>query len=154
VVGFTDTDGNLALDPASVSTVGFVTPNTSAAQMGLIKGDKILAMNGIALPENTGSKESALAYLTAARQELTKIGFGAPITLKVLRDGKEIELKGTTPDQLEGQYYVQEKTIDHSMLRNAVIMFDLRTPTGRPIALGSEAPHGTSPAKGTIATGT
>ncbi|HEY5912202.1 MAG TPA: hypothetical protein VJA21_16490, partial [Verrucomicrobiae bacterium] len=96
--GFKETDGNLVPDDASASTIGFVTPNTPAAQMGLVKGDKILAMNGIVLPETTGSKESAQAYKSATREQLTKTGFAAPITLKVLRDGKEIEVKGTTAD--------------------------------------------------------
>ncbi|HEY5915512.1 MAG TPA: serine protease, partial [Verrucomicrobiae bacterium] len=53
-----------------------------------------------------------------------------------------------------GLYYVQEKTIGHYQLRNAVVMFDMRTPTATPISLGRETSRGASPAKGTTSTGT
>jgi S1-C subfamily serine protease len=122
--------------------------------MGLMKGDKILAINGSALPENTGSVDSAKALSIAVRERLSKIGFGSPVALKVLRGGTEVEIKGTTSDQLEGRYYVQEKTLNSYQLRNAVVMFDLRTPTSVPISLGGERSHRSSSPKGTTSTGT
>lgn len=151
VHGYND---DLVLDAAAVGTVGFVVPNTPASQMGLVKGDKIVAINGITLPQTTGSNDSAKAYAAAVREQLSKAGFGAPITLKVLRDGKEIEVKGTTTDQLEGLYYVQEKTIHPLQFRNGVVMFDMRTQTGASVAIGSAASHPSSSPKGTTSTGT
>ena len=151
--GFTDADGNLRPDAAAVGTVGFVVPNTPASRMGLMKGDKIIAFNGALLPENTGSAESAKSLAAAARDQLAKIGFDAPITVKILRDGKEVDLSGTTIDQLEGIYYVQEKTINPIQLRNGVVMFDLRTQTGNRIALGSDTSHASS-SSGRTFTGT
>jgi len=154
VQGFTETGGNLAADPAFIGTVEFVVPNTPASRMGLMKGDKIVGVNDTSLPENTGAKESAKAYLEATREQFSKIGFGGPFTLKVLRDGNEIEVKGTTIDQLEGTFYVQEKTINPVQFHNGVVMFDLRMPTESPITLGSDSHRHSSSPTGTTYTGT
>jgi S1-C subfamily serine protease len=152
--GFSDTTGSLALDDASIGIVSFVGPNTPASQMGLLKGDKIIAINGVALPENTGSKESAMAFATAWREQLSTIGFGAPITLKIVRDSAEMDVKGATLDQLEGVFYVQEKQINPMQCRNGVVMFDLRMQTGTPITLGTESYNRSSSPRGASNTGT
>jgi hypothetical protein len=84
---------------------------------------------------------------------MSRIGFGNEVTLKVSRDGKDLELRGRTIDQLQGVYYVQEKTIQPMRFRNGVVMFDLRTQTGSPIALGGVSEHASSPS-GTTSSGT
>ena len=59
--------------------------------------------------------------------------------LKINRGGKEQELQGRASRQVEGVYYVQEKVIQPMQFNNQVIMFDLRTQSGTPIALGGKA---------------
>jgi S1-C subfamily serine protease len=152
--GVSERDGNLVPDRTAIGTVGFIIPNTPASEMGLMKGDKIVAIDDVRLPENTGTEESVKAYVAASRQQMSKIGFGAPITLKVVRDGKEIEVKGKTLEQLEGDYYTQEKRIEPLRLRNGVVMFDLNTQTGNTVALRGENTRHEPTVKGTIATGT
>jgi S1-C subfamily serine protease len=151
--GFSEEDGKLMQDYSAMGVVDYVFPDTPASRMGLAKGDKIIGVNGTALPEVTGTKESASAYGEALREQVSRIGFGGDATLKILRDGKQIELRGRTIDQLDGVYYVQEKTIQPMRFRSAVVMFDLATPTAMPIALSSSTGRPTSP-KGTTSTGT
>jgi S1-C subfamily serine protease len=151
--GVKEIDGRLAIDLASLGVVAFVFPNTPASKMGLEQGDKIVGINGISLPDVTGSKESAEAYLGLVREQLSRSGFGGEVSLKIIRGGKEQDLQGRTSEQLEGVYYVQEKVIQPMQFNNQVIMFDLRTQGGTPVALGGGSERASSP-KGTTSTGT
>lgn len=121
--------------------------------MGMWNGDRITEVSGVVLPENTGSKESATACWAAFRKELSRVGFGENVTLKILRNGRAQELRGRTSEQLQGVYYVQEKVIQPSRFDQQVIFFDLRTPTSTPIALAAEG-NPTLPPKGAASTGT
>ena len=146
-------DGKIRSDPPVASEVGFVFPNTPASRMGLLVGDKVVAVNGVELPEVTGTKESIAARQAAYFKEMSRAGFGGEVILKILRDGKEQELRGRTSEQVEGVYYVQEKVIQPMRFDNQVIMFDMRVQTGTPISLGGGAERASSP-KGTTSTGT
>jgi len=153
LLGYKEADGKLTLDSASVGVVSFVTPNSPASAIGLMTGDKIIAINGMSLPEVTGSKEPANAWRAVFREQLSRVGFGKQVALKILRDGKELELRGRTSEQVEGVYYVQEKVIQPMLFDKQVIMFDMRVQTGRPVALGG-GPGRVSPPQGTTSTGT
>jgi S1-C subfamily serine protease len=150
--GAKEINGRITNDLSSSGVVSFVPPNTPASKMGLVKGDKVLGINGVSLPEVTGSKESANAYLTTLHDQLARVGFGGEVTLKILRDGKEQEVHGRTCDQIQGMYYVQERVIRPMQFDNQVIMFDMRAQTGTPISLRGSGEQVLSP-KGTTSTG-
>jgi S1-C subfamily serine protease len=151
--GIKEIDGKLTRDLASVGVVRFVNPNSPASTMGVMKGDRIIAINGVSLPEVTDSKESTDAHLAAYRDQLSRVGFGGEVTLKIRRGGREQELRGRTSEQVEGVYYVQEKVIQPVFFDNQVIMFDMRVQTGTPITVGGGAGRA-SPPQGTTSTGT
>jgi S1-C subfamily serine protease len=152
VTGVKNINVKITPDFSSVGVVSYVFPNTPASKMGLIKGDRVIAINGVSLPEVTDSKESADAYRTPYHDQLARVGFGGEVTLKILRDGKEQELHGRTSDQILGVYYVQERVIQPLRFDNQVIMFDMRAQTGTPITLGGGEVQASSP-RGTTSTG-
>ena len=117
--------------------------------MGLREGDRIIAINGSILPGLTGSKESANAWASAFRDQMSRVGFGGELRLRILRGGKEQELTGRASDQVDGVYYVQDKAIELLRCNNQVIFFDMRIQSGSPIVLGGGGNRATDPKTGT-----
>jgi S1-C subfamily serine protease len=153
VMGYTNLHGVLTADLFSVGVCSFVVPNTPASRMGMLTGDKIVGVNGRNFPRVTGTRESASAYLAAYREQMSRTGFGGDVTVKVLRNGEEQELRGQTCEQVEGTYYTQEKTVQPLRFNKSVIFFDMRTQTDAPTTLGAAGGRA-SPAKGGSFTGT
>lgn len=122
--------------------------------MGLTKGDRILGINNVSLPQVSGTKEAADAWRRSLGEQMSRVGFGSSITLKVLRDGAAKELAGQTTDQVEGRYFVQEKVVRPLFFDKQILMFDLRAQTGIPIVLGGDGFHSSSGPTGKTFTGT
>lgn len=153
VRGYSITNGRLVRDLSAGNLVGYVCPNTPAAQMGLVQGDRVIGVNGRTLPD-IKQDEDAEIWHTSFRTELTRVGFGGDITLKVARNGREVELRGRTCDQVEGVYYAQEKSIQPHRFDKQIILFDMRIQTESPIALGGGSATRAVAPKGTTSTGT
>ncbi|MCS7076182.1 MAG: RIP metalloprotease RseP [Bacteroidia bacterium] len=86
-------------------SIAEVAPNSVAKQIGLQKGDKILSLNGV--------KTLYFDELKACVNE----NKNKHITLKVLRDGNEIELKGSLGDKGLG-------VIPHQEIAEKVITYN------------------------------
>jgi S1-C subfamily serine protease len=151
--GYTNTGSRISADLSCMGWVALVFPNTPASQMGMLNEDRIVAVNGVALPEVTGSKQSAEAWIAAFRSELSGAGFGSHVAIKVIRNGQEKELHGQTSEQVEGAYYVQQKVMRPLTFNNQIILFDMRTPNAMPIVVGGAGSASVS-RKGGTTTGT
>lgn len=115
--------GILASGPSPGATVGDtivvqkVMPLSTAHQMGVQPGDRILSINGARV-----RSESECAEIVAS------IGFGAPLTVVVQRNNSEKTLQGETETPAQGTFHAQEKTFStHELLdmHDHVLFFDL-----------------------------
>jgi S1-C subfamily serine protease len=79
-----DLAAGLGLDKAEGALVSNVTPNGAAAKAGIKQGDVILSYQGRPVVDTN-----------AFRNEIAATKPGSSVTLKVLRDGKTIEVKPT-----------------------------------------------------------
>ncbi len=143
--GSTDADKRPNERDSFLNRVSYVFPGTPASRMGLREGDRIIAVNTTLLPTLTGSKESAVAWKSAFRDQMSRSGFGGEVRLRIIREEKEQELIGRTSDQVEGVDHVQEKTIEPLRCNNQIIYFDMRIQSGSPIVLGGGGSRGAYP---------
>jgi Do/DeqQ family serine protease len=79
-----DLAAGLGLDKAEGALVSNVTPNGAAAKAGIKQGDVILSYQGRPVVDTN-----------AFRNEIAATKPGSTVTLKVMRDGKTIEIKPT-----------------------------------------------------------
>lgn len=118
----------LAGDPI---TVREVIPLSSGHKLGLVPGDKILAVNGVQI-------RNEFECMNAIR----RTGFGKPLRMSIRRGGREMSLLGRTDVQESGTFYPRQKEYAVSTLVDMdgkVMFFDLRRKSGSattPVAVG------------------
>ncbi|MCK5850440.1 MAG: trypsin-like peptidase domain-containing protein [Kiritimatiellae bacterium] len=103
-----------------------VIPLSSGHKLGLVPGDKIIAVNSIPIKNEM---DCMRAFHGA--------GFGRPITMRIKRGGTDIDLKGHTESQEKGQFYTKEERISSLRLiemDGKVMFFNLRTASTVPVA--------------------
>ena len=106
---------SLAGDPISVREV---IPLSMGHRLGLVPGDKILAVNNLPVKDESD-----------CMQALRSAGFDSPITIKVKRGTREVLLKGKTDALEKGRFRVTEKKVTGSELvamDGKVMLFGLR----------------------------
>ena len=117
--------GVLASAPSAGAAVGDtivvknVLPLSTAHRMGMRSGDRILSINGAQV-----RNESECAEIIAS------VGFGAPLTVVVQRNGKETTLTGKTETPEQGTFHARNETLSAARLmdmHDRVLFFDLKT---------------------------
>jgi len=114
---------SLVADPISVREV---IPLSSGHKLGLVPGDKILAVNSMPIKNEL---DCMRAFHSA--------GFGRPIIMRIKRGGTELDLKGHTESLEKGKFYAKEERISSLKLiemDGKVMFFNLRTAAPAPVA--------------------
>jgi regulator of sigma E protease len=96
------------IDPVFPTAVGSVVPDSPAERAGLQPGDQFMAVNGMPLRSNRHFTELVRGY------------GNRPLSLTILRDGKELVIDGVQPELKAQSYEIDDKETGQKIIQSEV----------------------------------